>query len=1169
MFKRFSVRMRRADPFEADFHLLEEISKPRACVNGGRITVWVYQDGPLVREIVLSGHAEHRTCASATSIIMEAAKQLGQSAQWMLTCGAAYFRVQPNNIFIQAEADSFADMFRRLLVGQGLPGQPFSSPGSNVQMILGQMIEALQQLEREKGLIKVIYQDWQKLEAFRAHFRGQAGASPCQIILPDPENADLVADFLPIIPVQDPTGEPLVFTLEGWDFDCPAFQQVADRHLHKVERELLRDALRRRRTYRGWLKEWMTDWIRDLRLLQRSEAQALNLKVPLSKEEVEALGLPEQEFFRGRHTKDMGVPVFLQEQASNFLDSGQIWPLELAALYSQMPFGLMLDAELDKLQYPKEITLVDFERGRTTKRRGTDADAYTLRERITSNHPGLITRCLHYIRIMDHIIKPYEELRKRTKDEKERGRDEGHRVVEEISRQIVIETMIRGWPSLYLDDERDQQVFNAWANKYRAHVWKIMKRQAKKRGVALDLLLEDNVVYQVCFNNDLGCTVQPLMLIDSASHAQVHGGRAGASASVALWAHRESKSLPQRIIQLGATNSERAARLIDEARASTGGLNADPRRAAEQLRLALTCHPPLAGELILQEWSNRLGRDTSKEFGCARNIVEAVKLYSKGRYKEAQQRVEDYLKSEPNPITDAYVLAALCPLMPDEEKLKEERELIDQHKKLAEKYNQMAARYNQALDLVKRNYATTMRRLTESVDVESGLINTGDIIELQSLDSEIAQAAGKLKQLEERIDLLQNYQEKVQDYRLELIHKALKDPKSVLKSPSVLNHLGKKASALVKTLFAGEPAAGKEPGAAGRGYPALSLAAQKARPELEATLENQGLYRSRSEAWHIRYQDCFLIVEVRALYEILYALSRIEHQIGQTANQARLAGLQEMKGLSNAIWLTDEIKSDLEMVSEEFAKGDWDNLQARQIRDLMMGAMASCLQRIQDLLTDPILIRMPLKESIVTRIHVTQTIEAKYKEALDLLFETRVPLGIATSGSWEVLNETIRNLPEAGRLDFDKRTGTICLDTESQRIALLRCQQLSADEIDYIARIFADPELRLKINQVATCLSEGILTLEVDPCRSWQMWRDALRIIRDELLYVISTFSSQACLSPLHSGEKTERVKQAESKMDRLPPRDYPSIDWQWDNAGAWRKLYGRNPLKSQIHRSS
>src|SRR5215813_11135617 len=91
-----SVRMRPPDS-GGDLYLLEELAKPRACVTGSRIAVWIYHDGPIIRQIILSGHTESATCLSATSILIEAVKTLDTVAEWMLTCGAAYIKIHPQS----------------------------------------------------------------------------------------------------------------------------------------------------------------------------------------------------------------------------------------------------------------------------------------------------------------------------------------------------------------------------------------------------------------------------------------------------------------------------------------------------------------------------------------------------------------------------------------------------------------------------------------------------------------------------------------------------------------------------------------------------------------------------------------------------------------------------------------------------------------------------------------------------------------------------------------------------------------------------------------------------------------------------------------------------------------------------------------------------------------
>src|SRR4051812_47746660 len=148
------TRPRQPDAMYPDFHLLEELSKPQACLTAYRIAVFVYEHEMTIREVVLAGHAELDTCSSATAILVETAKRLGDGVEWMLTCGAAYFRVLP--------ADRIAS---------GIQG------AMRAQQQLGNMIRLLQEVADEKGLIDIVHRDWNRLTTFRALFF-DAAATP-------------------------------------------------------------------------------------------------------------------------------------------------------------------------------------------------------------------------------------------------------------------------------------------------------------------------------------------------------------------------------------------------------------------------------------------------------------------------------------------------------------------------------------------------------------------------------------------------------------------------------------------------------------------------------------------------------------------------------------------------------------------------------------------------------------------------------------------------------------------------------------------------------------------------------------------------------------------------------------------------------------------------------
>jgi hypothetical protein len=1106
MLRASSTRMRRADPRHPDYHLLEELFKPHACLNGGRISIWVYHDGPAIREVVLSGHAEGRTCASATSILIEAAKQLDDQVEWMLTCGAAYFRLSPEQSGQPLSPPNFFDdPMLRALLEQGAAGLRPGFPGTRgPQPILSEMIEALQELANEKGLVEIFHQEWRRLADFRQAFKSRAGASPAQVVLPNGGQTAQVADYMPIIPGKSADGEPLIFKLEGWDFDCPAYQLVADHHLRTVQRELLGDALRRRRQYRSWLKEWTEQWVERLHWLPKAQADGATINVPGSNAELSFI------------TQPATATSFLNEHAVTFLDRGQVWHKERAYLHTRLPFDRLSDSELDKKIRPTQITEVDFERGRTISRSATENDeAFTWRERILIHDPQMISHCLLYIRRMDWIIKPYEELRLKRDGSRTRqlglsGRDREVRLVDEISRRIVIETMVRGWPSVYLEDKQDSDEFDVWAKKYRSHIWAIMAKQAKARGVALEILLEDNVVYDVRFNNDLGCTIQPLMLLDDATHAQLHGSLAGASVAVPLWSRRQSQEIPGQVLGLGADNRERAARLVERARHETTGAGADPTRAAESLRLALACHPAEAGKLILREWSRRLGRDTDEEFKHARSIVNAAELMAKQRYAEAARSVEEYLRDEPNPVSDAFVISAIIELVSDEAQRIEMRKAYLDYEQLAPRHEELALKLRPIIDRIGSGRTVEIMWALERENIPFS-----DLERLMQIQE-------KLTGLGERIKELQTELEKGTKTRRELIERALRKPASVR-----------------------------------RQHPSLAQAAKMADETLRQTLETDCLYRQWSEAMHYRYGDIRRIIEVRGLLDILHALSMIAYRIDKDPNKTREQALDEMRRLSSALWLPGEIESDLRRLAEEFGKGSWDRLQSLQVLGVIREAISTCLSRMQDLLSSTIVTSAPLKEAMATRIHITQTIEAKYKTALDMLLTARVALSRCIKGQWVVCDGQLRDFPEDGRFLFNMKRGVISLGSGGKRTPLLRADEISDEEAAHISEIIADEELPLRLNRFASSLAEGLLASEVEPCREWRLWRDAMAALSRELIVTLSGFGYEANLMPEQSPPVSDSDTDFEERLNSLTPRNDPKADWSWSDMRAWGKLVG------------
>jgi hypothetical protein len=157
-----------------------------------------------------------------------------------------------------------------------------------------------------------------------------------------------------------------------------------------------------------------------------------------------------------------------------------------------------------------------------------------------------------------------------------------------------------------------------------------------------------------------------------------------------------------------------------------------------------------------------------------------------------------------------------------------------------------------------------------------------------------------------------------------------------------------------------------------------------------------------------------------------------------------------------------------------------------------------------------------------------------------------------------VLDTNLRELPAGAGLRFDASTGTVLVEWEEGRVALLRVDGIGPDEVQHLEAVFADPGLPGSINTLSRNLAVGLLCVQVEPCRDWRVWRDAMKAVAPELLHTLSSFGHRACLLPALAPSLTQAGRRMEERMERIVPRDEPKIDWSWSELGGWRDLLGR-----------
>jgi len=1080
--------IKRPDQFSGHtLPLAAELAKPPSCIHASRITVWVYQDQQgRICELVVIGHAESETCKRASSALIQGINLLSDQIDWMLNAGAAFIRVKSHEtqpprphspdplLMARAMAGDRNALLAILGGGDGMGGD---------QKVLGKMIERLGEIAAATGLVDLIRTPVAVLQQFRTAFQGGAGRPAW--IPPRSGQTAKVADLIPIRPARAGVGSCLEFHLEGWDFDTPQFQQVANVHLRAMRRELLGDAHYRIRKYRQWLQGGLRNWLGQLDKLPKAEAAVVRLRVPDRTVPGGSVVLGTDEFFQKHLERFVG---------------GESWPRQFAQQFKKLRFGRAAPDELDE-EFEIRVKNVDF--GTMEEVEGTILT--TVRRQATESSPSFISHALSHILRMQDIVDPYER-QERGLVGKEGETDSEALLHQRISKSIVLESMIRGWPPTFLQEEEDRSQFKLWAGEVRDRIWGILNRQARDAGVHPQVLAEDNVTFEIRFGEDLDCWIRPMMIGDDANHAQIHGvGTLGASVFFPVWTRTKMIPLEADGIALGADNTTRARKLVDLSR------NQKEQGARVYcLQLALACHPGIAGKEILMEWNRRSGRDTSEEFTADRLMVEAAECLMRGRFAEGEEKIKAHLAVEQDPLPDAWIIWALC-------------EAQRTHRSLAH-----------------------LRRCASELEAYRKV--------LQGLQENVERARAGKKLSEEEIAALEQAQG---------LPDLFKRKQKELEGHSTRRREEQaQARAIIESAL-------ERPGEFLPRFPGAAQAAESFPALLRETLgEENSLHWSPGSRYFSRYYPVRAVVEAREGLALLWNFAKSIYLVAEGGAPERKEALALIKQASSHLWLPGmeaesgadgKLNAFVSDIDPLFQSGRdtsaWDSVLRLRMKSLLQEVLVEVNDYFHSVVLSDLLKACHLAEARTTRLHFLQIFQSDYLEMWQELQHAIVPFSRAFC-RWRQVDSTEKPLHGPGAsLTFNPTTGTISLVSGSApHGTLLQTDDvLTGEEAARIQEILAS----LPVEQEGPIdLATLILRAPVEPTREWKDWIEAMTLVRPALFHALSTHCVVANLIPELTPPLTEDGKKYYRQLDHAPPVQSVEIDWRGSDLGEpWNSL--------------
>jgi tetratricopeptide (TPR) repeat protein len=294
-------------------------------------------------------------------------------------------------------------------------------------------------------------------------------------------------------------------------------------------------------------------------------------------------------------------------------------------------------------------------------------------EMYEKNLPSMINEDKRWIKRMEQLIKDIEE---RDKEREKR--------IDSINLATLIDSFLRGWPSIFLDGEDAKQGYEKWCDNKREKVWKVIHKKLRRQGIRIEPLLVENTVFRVQNINNERLLVTPLHLIDSNEFLIFLSKKYGLTYYVNLWERRKlifAERTP------GESNQKKSNYFFN---AGVHALNNNNRsKALEFFKQALQFHPVYAFSEIFKGWWQQFSRDTSEDFNNHKDLLRGITAFTKDSYQESIEYLKSFVKRYPDYLADPYLMISFQENQIRSgfsQKIEKHQELINEYEKVRESY---------------------------------------------------------------------------------------------------------------------------------------------------------------------------------------------------------------------------------------------------------------------------------------------------------------------------------------------------------------------------------------------------------------------------------------------------------------------------------------------------
>lgn len=654
--------------------LAELIQEPSGTIKGHTINFWFYREGRTIVEIIEAGHSNTSICSRVTSLIHETLIELEDIDIKLYTAGTLWLRVKDEN-----SAD---------------------------QEFLNSLEMHLRDIEQKTGLVRVIRASISDLERFRQDLQKQFavhGKTKKVFTNYKIETSFMnpgIFDYMPYPSFNSNKG--ISFTIKRSLFENHTFKKLAELHEISFRNYLIRDVIARAETYGEWLLHDIFELMKlnEKRKKMSAELWLSNI-IPYS-------GV--RDYYIGEASKGKGdmdplfrkIDILYREWESQFYkDSVETPELTKSLLQavnswegivspqikSGLDYGTMSHArrfedtvpyfileDIHWLMKMIKILILESDDEQSAIRRIRELfqpmlSHYIIPDYISKqlssafrvNDIDDLWEKLHHI--MDHLVKSnkdipsrlaeslptiFKELSEIKKDMKTR-----HKRMEfnqSVNEWILIDALLRGWPSFFLNTKELKDLYDCWVGEVRAEIWREIRFQLRTRNIIMLPFTEDNITYSIA-SNGKKFNITPYFGINSHFYTLVYHRKIGTVHYIFPWSYRDN------IILNGNTNLQWPKSLMSEC---WDAINRQDLQAATfSFSVALKLHPVRACSEFFEKLWSYLGNIHDPNVASSALFQKGLKLFEQREsYEEGLRSLEEYISKYPDSFADPYIYLA-------------------------------------------------------------------------------------------------------------------------------------------------------------------------------------------------------------------------------------------------------------------------------------------------------------------------------------------------------------------------------------------------------------------------------------------------------------------------------------------------------------------------------